>query len=274
MLKKLIVKNFLSLNEGIYVFDNINKINEEGLKSFFILKYLITLSDTRPDLVTLIDNEKRPNRTLPLSFEIEVNLDNFNYQYFVSINNNSVFSEYLKIDNQLIFMRDDTKIILNNEVITWNCPNQKHKVFLDACATKADIKNDILYFFKENILSITKITTNPLNDDIKKLFKNEPSSLTPLIENIIIYNQNYLYGDSLEKLNLILKENNSKIKPFTNNEDIELNNFLQLNINLSWLIMIGGGILFLDKSYLSYINYLTDFILIHKDTKIQIVFLD
>lgn len=270
MLKKFTVRNFLSLKDQTYEFNDFTPINEDALKAFFILKYLITLSDERPDLVTLIDNEKRPNRALPLILEVELDLNNDNYAYHVCIFNNRILGEHLKINNKFVFERHKTQITLNNEVIVWQCPNQDHKVFLDACATKSVINNDFLYFFKENILSITGFTTNPLNDDIKKLFLNEKNEVTSIIENITIYNKTYIYPHNLEDLNLILKERNSSIGPFNDINSLELRNFLKLNINLSWLLIVGGGVLFLEHAYYSYANYLADYLLLHSNVKIQI----
>lgn len=272
MLKSFTVTNFLSINECTYSFDNSceNYINEEGLKAFFILKFLITLSEQKPELVTLINNEIRPNPLKPIIFSLNAFYNENNYEYLIEINQNCITSEVLKINNFLIFNRSISGIILNNEPITWNCPNQNHKVFLDACAVNDQANNNFLYSFKENILGLTKFCKNPLDDDINKLFSGEASSITSLIKNILIINEYYDFDDDINQLNNILLKNNFDIS--FKSLDLNLKNFLKLNINLTWLVMIGGGTLFLDHNYYIYQAYLNKYL--ENNQMIQIIFLN
>lgn len=272
MLKSFTVTNFLSINECTFSFDNSceNFINEEGFKAFFILKFLITLSEQKPELVALINNEIRPNPLKALSFELKSIYNGYNYDYKITINQNCIIGEIFKINDSLIFERTSSDIILNNEPITWNCPNQNHKVFLDACAVNDQVNNNFLYTFKENILGLTNFCKNPLDDDITKLFSGESSSITSLIKNILIIDEYYNFDDDVCKLNNILRKHNLN-NHFFNQFDLRLQTFLKLNINLTWLVMIGGGTLFLNDNYLCYQSYLKKFI--DENNTIQIIFL-
>lgn len=267
MLKTFRIRNFLSISDKTYSFSEINYINEEGLKAFFILKFLVTLSEQKPELVSLINNEMRPNPLNPISFEINLDYHGCDYFYEIAINENKIIYEFLKIDSLEVFKRTLQGIILNNETITWNCPNQDHKVFLDACAVNDQKNNDFLYFFKENIFGLSKFIKNPLDDDINKLFNHSYSSISPLIKNILICDEYFDYDEGFEKLNLILKKYDLNLK-----NDFEIFDFLKLNINLTWLVNIGGGILFLDSKYLSYKSYLINYQIVNEC--LQIIFLN
>ncbi len=270
MIKSFQVTNFLRINDQLFIFDNLSNLNEEGVKAFFILKYLITLSEQMPSLVTLIDNEIRPNPLEPVQFKVNIEYQENDYQYLIQIKDGKIAFEQYSLNSKVIFTRTKMGIILKDEPITWNCPNQTHKVFLDACATKENVENGLCFFFKENILGLTNYLKNPLNDDIIKLFNNDNTSLSPILKDIIIYDEIYTYGDDIQLLNNILSKNHFALPPFKNLHDLDCRIFLKLNINLAWLELIGGGTLFLDDSYRKYQAYLENYLLIHPS--IQVIY--
>lgn len=270
MINSFLIKNFLNLEYQEYTIAKISNLNEEGIKSFFILKYLITLSEKMPNLVSMVDNEVRPNNNLPVEFKVQLSEDNKQYSYEIKIHNHQIVFEELIENDQIIFTRFFDSINLFNEPVRWNCPNKEHKVFLDACGTKENIDNKILFFFKEKVFALTKYLKNPLNDDILALFRKEENDVNVLFKDILIINEIYHYGDDINLLNHILDQYQLNIIPFKSINELRCRNFLKLNILLSWLVMIGGGSLFLEQEYLIYQDYINQYL--EKHPLIQIIF--
>lgn len=254
------IHNFLNFEHQVISFENFTTLeNNTALKAFYIFKFLLTLSEEHPNLVTLICNEKRPFENEEISFEIVIHIYNYTYHYKIILKRGKVLYELfreIKIKPKIIYQRLENEVILDGEPILWNCPNHIFKPFLNTCATKNNYHGQTLfYFFKEKILGFSNWIKNSLNDDINDLFNNKTTAITSIIQDIPIINNNifyYHYGDDVSNLNKLLTN-----LSFENLKDSNTQLFFKINIYLLWLNIIEGGILIIDDKYsLKYLDYM------------------
>ena len=117
---------------------------------------------------------------------------------------------------------------------------------------------------KEGLEGIAEWISSSLNDLVKNLFNDEQDELLLLIKNINIFNNNSYttlkYPMDIAELNDLTKLN------FKNLMELRTRKFLKLNIFITWLSVIQGGILVIDDTDLlefeeyikDYINYLNN----------------
>lgn len=273
--------NFLSFDTLEINFEKFTTIdNLEALKGFYIIKLFIALSEDHPEIIALIDNEKRPNKSKEMKFEILLNIHSYLYQYKIIIfNKQIVYEELFEISSEkkCIYQRIANELVFEDEPLSWNCPNSSSKTFLNTCASKNNLHGQNFYFFfKENILGDASWIKNSLNDYIIQLFKQEnlQDNILTLLKDIPIINSEknetkiFQFCDNVQELNLLLP---SKMK-FQNIWDLNTRNFLKVLIYLNWLEIIGGGIFILDNpEILTYLSYWRDCSNYYQDIQFLIV---
>jgi len=266
LIKSFSIYNFLNYDYYTINFDKFSTIKDVNvLKSLYVFKYLITLSEDHPELASLVTNEVKPKQDEETIFKLEVEVNSETYTYQLNVFNNEITFEEFTNNNKLIYQRANNEIVLEEEPFIWNCENGKYKPFLNTCATSSnEPSTHFFYFMKEGLEGMAEWISSSLNDLVKNLFNDEPDELLLLIRNINIYNNNSYttlkYPMDVEILNELTNFN------FKNLMELRTRKFLKLNIFITWLSVIQGGILVIDDSDLlefeeyinNYVNYLNN----------------
>lgn len=267
LIKSFSIYNFLNYDYYTINFDKFSTIKDVNvLKSLYVFKYLITLSEDHPELASLVTNEVKPKQDEETIFKLAVEVNSETYTYQLNVFNNEITFEEFTNNNKLIYQRANNEIVLEEEPFIWNCENGKYKPFLNTCATSSnEPSTHFFYFMKEGLEGMAEWISSSLNDLVKNLFNDEPDELLLLIRNINIYNNNNSYTTlkypmDVEILNELTNFN------FKNLMELRTRKFLKLNIFITWLSVIQGGILVIDDSDLlefeeyinNYVNYLNN----------------
>ena len=272
LIKSFSIYNFLNYDYYTINFDNFSTIKDVNvLKSLYVFKYLITLSEDHPELASLVTNEVKPNPKEETIFKIEVEFNEEEYAYQLNVHNNEITFEEFTHNKKMIYQRVKNEVILEDEPIVWNCENGKYKPFINTCATSSnESATHFYYFMKEGFEGIADWISSSLSDLIKKLFNEESDELLLLIKNINIYIDNDYctinYPVEIEQLNDLTKYK------FTNLMELRTRKFLKLNIFITWLSIIQGGVLVIDDSdLLEYEKYISDYVKYLKNIQVLII---
>ena len=264
LIKTFSIYNFLNYDYYTINFNKFSTIKDVNvLKSLYVFKYLITLSEDHPELASLVTNEIKPKPDEETIFKLEVEVNEETYTYQLNVFNNEITFEEFTNNGKLVYHRAKDEILLEEEPIKWNCENGKYKPFLNTCATSSnEPATHFFYFMKEGLEGMAEWISSTLNDLVKKLFNEEEDELLLLIRNINIYTNNdystLRYPMHIEILNELTKLN------FKHLMELRTRKFLKLNIFLTWLSVIQGGILVIDdldlKEFEEYIQNYTNYL--------------
>ena len=271
LIKSFTIHNFLNYEYYTIKLDKISSINDINiLKSLYVFKYLVTLSEDHPELASLVTNEKKPNDNEETIFKVEVDYKGDEYTYQINVFKNEIVFEELTWNKKTVYQRIKNEVILNNEPLVWNCHNSKYKPFLNTCATTDNqLAANFFFFLKENIEGIIPWINSALTDLTKKLFNEEEDVLVETIKNIGFYSNNNIidlyYPMEMAELSSITNIN------FDNIDSLKTRKFLKLNIFINWLRIVEGGVLLIDDlDMIEFLDYLKKYVTYLKNIQIII----